>query len=231
MKTYIARGDQDFGIQIDIFCNGIDNYSGLLNLNAGKITQFKTDRINFHYVFTGVNQYEQYASGVVGTKNLLRNGKDETVLININQPPEWPLPVPIDMKSGVEMRFADLIQDCVNSKKFTRPIGEFLGIIKPESPFIPKEGKPIAVVQLGDGGLPKLGATKGKYQGYSVYKDSGNGFKYYDKSIHHHYLDQREALPAVGVSKTWKYKLIYLYKDKEVGSFSEVVSIVVVGNI
>ena len=38
----------------------------------------------------------------------------------------------------------------------------------------------------------------------------------------------KTALPAVGKSVIWKYKLIYLYHDEETGSMSDEASIAVV---
>ena len=231
MEKLIETQDAKLALQLGGFCFSIGDYSTLLGLELAKVNQIKADNTNFAYMHGNTEPFRNYASGVIANKNLLRYGKDENVLINIVQPPQWPTVVPTDMKAGVQLRFSEIIDDCMNSKNFTRGIGEALGIIKPEGVFVPSEGKPNAVGELGNGGLPQLGATKGKYEGYSIYKDSGSGYKFYDKSIHHSWIDQREALPTAGTSKTWKYKLIYLYKGKEVGSFSDEIIIVVFGNI
>ncbi len=231
MKKLIERQDGNFGNQLGHFCDSIDNYSTLLGLNSGKVSQIKLDRGNFSYVYAGIDTYSNYGSGVIENKNILRLGKDSNVLVNIVQPPQWPTVIPTDMKAGIQTRFSEIIDDCFKSPNFTKAIGEVLGILMPETPFVPEDGKPIVTGKLGNGGLPNLTAPKGKYEGYSVYKDSGSGYKYYDKSIHRDWVDQREALPAAGVAKTWKYKLIYLYQDKEVGSFSSEIIIVVIGNI
>ncbi|MEI8201600.1 MAG: hypothetical protein WCH34_01215 [Bacteroidota bacterium] len=231
METYIETSDSGLATQLTTFTTNVDAVSGTLGLNAGKIIQIKKDKTNFIYVNGGVDIYNKYAQSVVASKNVLRRGKDDSILVNIIPPPEWTAVSPTDMKAGVQDRFADIIQDCARSRNFTQQMGEVLGIVKPVVPFVPSDGKPNLKGHLTNGGFPILGATIGKYDGYSIYKDSGTGFKFYDKSINHDWIDHLQALPAHGTSVTWKYKLIYLYKKEEVGSFSDEISIVVYGNV
>lgn len=231
MKTYIENKDSKLQIQLKTFCAQIDSVSTVLSLDTNKIDQIKIDEKNFGFLLEGALSYNNYAHGVVGLKNQFRREKNQNLIINIYQPPLWEVEVPLTMKPGMQDRFAELIQDCVNSPKFTSAIGEFLGIIKPQSQFVPAEGKPDPKSKLGSGGLPQISVTKGKYQGYSIYKDIGNGYKYYDKSYNSKWLDEHSDLPAYGETKTWKYKVIYIYKKKEVGSFSDEITITVHGEI
>ena len=69
----------------ELICKTIEDY-----LNAGKIIQIKIDRTNYSYYTSNMNQYPIYGHKVIADKNLLRMGKDETVLINITQPPPKP---------------------------------------------------------------------------------------------------------------------------------------------
>lgn len=232
METYIESGDLKFSQQTGTFKENIDTYSGILLLDATKVAQVKKDHDNFKYVLDGVDRYSNFDHSVVALKDTLRNGKVVTNLINVVQPNVWPIVIPVDMLEGCQFRFADIIQDSVRSGKLTQAIGEALGIIKPITPFVPANGTPNAKGHLTSGGVPILGATMGKYHGYVVYKDNGDGsgYKRYDKADKHDWIDHLEALPPLGTSKVWKYKLIY-WLDAEVGHFSSEVIITVYGNV
>ncbi|MEI8202193.1 MAG: hypothetical protein WCH34_04225 [Bacteroidota bacterium] len=231
MKTFIARSDSALNKQLRLFCSNIDSVSGLLSINGAKIIQIKKDSVNFDYLLTGAKEFKDYGKSVVASKTQLRMGTDESLLINIIPPQPWPTPVPTNIVPGIQHRFANLIQDCTNSSNFREDIGVLLGIIKPHSIFTPEDGKPNAKGKLAQAGLPEVKATIGKYDGYSIYKDSGDGYKFYDKSAYHKWVDKREPLPHQGTTEVWKYKLIYNYKNEEVGAYSNEIVIVVYGNV
>ena len=133
--------------------------------------------------------------------------------------------------ANVQKRFAEIIQDCVRSGNYTIGIGEDLGIEKPETVFDPQLGQPEFEIELNSGGRPNLLWPKGKFQGIEIWKDSdGTGFKFLDKDFNPDYLD-KSALPAAGTSAVWKYKMIYLFQDEQVGNWSEEVVITVYGNV
>lgn len=232
METFIEKEDLKFSKQTGTFKDNIDTYTSLLSLDSTKVNQVKKDHDNFKYVLAGVDRYNVYTHSVVAQKQTLRFGKVVTNVINIVQPNVWLPVIPVDMAEGCQFRFSDIIQDAVRSGKLTQAIGEALGIVKPVTPFVPADGTPDAKGHLTSGGVPILGATIGQYHGYVIYKDNGTGagYKRYDKSDKHDWIDHLEALPPLGTSKVWKYKLIY-WLDAEVGHFSSEVIVTVYGNV
>ncbi len=91
------------------------------------------------------------------------------------------------------------------------------------------DGKPIVKESLHVG-HPFFKYVKSGYEGVQIYKDwgDGKGFVKFDKAINPTYTDN-SALPAAGVAVSWKYKFIYLYKEAEVGTPSEIVEVLVTG--
>ncbi len=229
MATFIENPDESFASQLDTFCLKIDTYAAVLALDAAKVTQIKKDNLFYKYTFAGADAFKTFSQNMIGYKDLLRRGHLDEVL------PAFPAtPVlaaaPTLVPANVQKRFADLIQDCVRSNNYTTSIGEDLGIQKPESPFVPNDGKPKFKIEFSSGGHPNLIWTKGKFQGVEIWKDDGAGWKKLDRDFNPDYIDKTD-LPLVGTSKVWKYKMIYIYKDEIVGAWSVEISITVYGNV
>jgi len=230
MATFIETKDEKFGTQLRIFCQKVDTHSATLGLNAAKVISIKKDSTFFDYTLDAANSFKTFAQSMNGYKFLLRKGRGDEVLPAFPAIPTLAV-APTLVAANVQKRFAEIIQDCVRSGNYTIGIGEDLGIEKPETVFDPQLGQPEFEIELNSGGRPNLLWPKGKFQGIEIWKDSdGTGFKFLDKDFNPDYLD-KSALPAAGTSAVWKYKMIYLFQDEQVGNWSEEVVITVYGNV
>jgi len=230
LATVIRRPDEDFESQLVTFCSKIDGYVVTLGLDPLKVAAVKADLKLFTYILLVHDLFETFGQDVTAYKDLLRHGKNEELLGAIPTPPAMPVPVPPVTLAKMQKRFADLIQDCVRSKNFTTNIGEDLGIIAPSTPFDPQAGKPVFKIIPSGGGYPRIIWKKGKFQGVNIYKDDGSGYRKIDFDDKPDYID-KSALPKEGQSMVWKYKLIYVFNDAEVGSFSVEVAVTVYGSV
>lgn len=229
MATFIDPTDEGFKTQLNTFCNKVDTYSAPLGLNATDVTNIKKDNTYFGYVLDGVDAFRTFSQTMTSYKDLLRRGKDDEVLPAFPTIPTLGVAPPA-VTANIQKRFSRLIQDCVNSSNYTKSIGEDLGIEAPVTPFDPNTGKPKIKTEFSSGGHPNLIWKKGKFQGVEIWKDDGTGFKKLDRDFNPDYID-KSALPDAGKSAVWKYKMIYLFKDEVVGSWSDEVTVTVYGNV
>lgn len=120
-------------------------------------------------------------------------------------------------------RVTNMVQRIKSHSAYTVTDGLDLGIEAPTSGAaeLPAEVKPEITLKTGTGGKPTIIWAKGAADGIAVYKDSGNGFQFYDFDNHPNY-DDKAPLPATAT--TWRYKVIYRKADEEVGQFSDVVT-------
>jgi hypothetical protein len=228
METFIEREDPKFALQLNNFCETIDTYKVLLGLDNDKVNALKQSSALAVFIITFNGIIQTFAEGFTAYKNLMRYGEGNQVLGPIPVPPVLSVDAPDVTNANVQKQFAEMIQDCVRSSNFTRSIGEQLGIVKPISDFNAEAGQPIIKTKLAEGGHPLLHVKKGGYEGYILYKSTGGSFVKVDKILHPDYLDH-DPLPAPGERAVWRYKAIYLYKDKPAGSESAVVDVQVFG--
>lgn len=231
MPTFIERTDEGLDSQLQNFCSKIDTYNTLLGVSSGQVTAIKLDRDNFHYGVHASTLIDSFKQNVTGWKRLLRYGNKSEILPAFPTQPTLPT-VPTLVGANVQERFANLIQQIVANANYTTSIGEDLGIEAAVTPFNPEDGKPTFKIGFSSGGHPNLIWKKGKFQGVEIWNSINNGTSWQklDKDFSPDYTDKSD-LPAVGVSAVWIYKMIYIYKDEVVGSYSNEVSVTVQGQV
>ena len=232
MKTYILASDPGFAGQSNQFCSNIGDYITPLSLDSTKVASFKTTNTYVQFIFTEQTAVQAFAQAFTSYKTHLHFGPSKELMGDIPRPPVFPTVLPTISLGNARAQYADLIQDCVDSKNFTREIGIILGFVKTEAAEKEEEITPNLTGKLTTGGHPILHATKKIYQGYEVWKDSGDGKGYVriGTSLYPDYTDV-SPLPAIGVGVTWKYKVIYILKGEPCGNWSSEVVIGVFGLI
>jgi hypothetical protein len=232
MATFIAKDETAFSLQLNTFADKIDQYKAALGIAQAKVDSVKADRNIYDFILGLNDQVQTYAQGFTSYKKLLRFGNDNEVLgavpvLTFPVPPFPPL-----VAANIDKRFRDLVQDCAASPNFNDTIGQDLGIVAPFVPFDPATGKPVFTIELSTGGYPLLKWKKIKFQGVEIWKDAGDGagWKKHDRDMRPDYID-KSNLPPVGISKVWKYKMIYLVDDEVVGNWSDELSVTVYGEV
>ncbi|MEI6184151.1 MAG: hypothetical protein WCP65_01385 [Bacteroidota bacterium] len=232
MKTFIEESATDFARQINQCAENISDQITTLSLDADEVANFKTTSNFVQIIFDDQNNIQTYAHAFSEYKRELHKGPSRSLMGQIPKAPALHLVPPTISLGNARAQFADLIQHCVSSPKFTRDIGIILGFMKPDSSEKETVVVPNLTVKITTGGHPILHATKGIFQGYEVWKDisDGKGYCKLDTSMYADYTDHTE-LPVFGVGKTWKYKVIYLLKGAHHGTWSAEVTIGVFGQI
>ena len=232
MKTTILATDAGFAGQTNQYCQNVGDYIIPLSLDTTKVANFKITNTYIQFIFNEQTGVQAFAHAFTDYKYQLHYGPSKTLMGDIPKPPVYPTVLPTISLGNARAQFADMIQDCMKSANFTRDIGIILGFILSEAAEKEEEATPNLTGKLTTGGHPILHATKKIYQGYEVWKDSGDGKGYIKlgMSLYPDYTDV-SPLPAIGIGVTWKYKVIYILKGEHCGNWSSEVVIGVFGLI
>ena len=87
--------------------------------------------------------------------------------------------------------------------------------------------KPIFTIVL-QAGHPNIVWKKQGMDALEIHVDRGAGFAFLALDTVPDYLDTA-PLPAPGASAVWKYKAIYRLRDEQVGQWSDIASVSVMG--
>lgn len=231
MKDFVENEDLEFSNQLNTFASVLPTYAATLGITAGEVSDAEKDAAFFSYVLARQFDVQAFAEELTGYKNLARYGRGTEILPALPTPPSFPAPAPSVVGAKIEERFRKKAAKIKASPNYTDSIGQALRIVKPETPFVPADGKPRFKIII-DAGRPVIKWTKGQYQGVDVYADygDGQGFRKAERDLSSPFVD-RHDLPAAGQSAVWKYKLIYVFKDEQVGRWSDEASVTVVGTV
>ena len=231
-KMLIEAADGKFANQTNHFCTEISNYQTLLDLNADDVIAFKKVNTFVQFVFSWHYTIHNIGVSFTSYKHQLHLGPSEELMGALPILPVYPLITPEIPLGNARTLFSALIQNCFKSPKFTKDIGLQLGIIEPDATSKQIEPTPVLTAKITTGGHPILHTVKGEFTGYEVWKDvqDDKGYLKLDSSFYADYIDN-SPLPAIGVGKTWKYKIIYTLKGVQCGHWSNEVTIGVFGLI
>ena len=170
------------------------------------------------------NFYDNKARDWTAYKNALRDGHPAGPIppsLAATTPPTAVLP-------GIFDRATLLVGRIKKHPGYAEAIGQDLGIIGAEVTINLAALKPILTLTL-QAGHPNVGWTKQGMDALEIHVDRGNGtYALLAIDTVPDYLDTA-ALPAPGTSAAWKYKAIYRLRDEQVGQWSDVASLSVMG--
>ena len=216
--------------QFKKFCDNISFYQKLLDITDEQVTAIKAAYHLYQYIMDVEMAMNLSGVAVTACKNWIKDGPSSQPLTPFPPLFVYPVPIPVFTSGNVVSQFAKITDDCIKSANFSNAIGIALGIYlaTEERSDTVAVIKPPLTAKVSPAGHPILHSKKGTYQGYQVYKDSadGKGLVEYKLSIAADFVDNAD-LPVTGTTKVWRYKIIYLQANKEIGNFSEIVSVTV----
>ena len=230
IKTYIESTDPKFKTQLNGFCENYSTYESELGVLDSKITALYAGNAVVQVIFSQQEKMQTGSYTFTAFKNLIRNGNGSDATSTYPLLPVYPAVMPPMCDANVEELFKEVIQDCQDSGNLSELIAKALGIFAEDVVDTMSSGTPNLTVKMAGGGHPQLHCTMGDYEAYEIWKDTGTGFIRYDVSSAPNYVDMA-TLPAVGTNVIWNYKVIYRYKNVQIGNWSVVVSIAVSGSL
>lgn len=226
--SFIKAEDVEFVLQLTKFADTIPAYAVTVELTPAEVAETKADAEYMIWAFQNSNIYREHSENWTKFKNLIRRGTGGSVT-TAPPAPTPPSAPEVTVEPNVQERFSKLVARIKAHRNYTKAMGEDLGIEAASTIFIPEEGKPPFSIRLVAGGKPELVWKKGHYDGVLIQrKDEGGNFVQIGIDMRPNYVDNTATSP-VGQSKIYAYRMIYLYKDEQVGEWSDVASISVNG--
>jgi hypothetical protein len=238
MNDYVEKEDDAFSLQLNEHGEALGNLGDALGFEPEEISEAQAEAVFFAYVLARQVYHQAFGENFTEYKNLARRGNGEEILTDpIPSPNANPVPLPITPLADIEGRFRKRANRIKNHPAYTHAMGEALKIVADETEFDPQTGKPILKVKL-QGGHPFLKWNKGGWDGVQIWRmvSAVDGpvpgpdavFEKLERVTGNQYTDN-SPLPLFGQAQVWHYKVMYTYKNAQVGTVSDIVSIVVTG--
>ena len=228
VKTYVEPTDPKFKTQLGGFCRVYPEYADVLNVLAAKMDRLNAGNAVVQIIFPQQEIMQTFGVGFTAYKDLLRKGNANDTLSAYPIMPVYPAIMPPLCEENIESLFKEVIQDCGDGGNLSEAIAKALGIYAEDTADVMSSGTPNLTLKMAGGGHPQLHCTMGDFEGYEIWKDSGAGFVRFDVSNSPNYVDMT-ALPAAGTDVIWTYKVIYRYKNVQIGNWSISIPIAVKG--
>ena len=230
MRILVENTEEKLAPQIAYFCSNYPTYKDKLNADETDMTNLNVGS-EFMTFILGMQAKMQTASvGFTSYKDLMISGNGTDVLGALPVLVTYPAIVPPVCGANVESLFRKVLQQCVSSGNLTEDMAKALGIYAEPSVVVLEKGTPPLSLKSMSAGHPTLHSRLGDYDGFEIWKNTGAGFVFLNVSDSPNYTDT-SALPAIGVGAIWQYKIIYRYKNVQIGNWSETISVAVTGSV
>lgn len=221
---FIPSTDGDKRTWLSNFAGKLPTYAPTVGITDPEAAATQADNLFFAFVCDAQNQYSQTAQNWTAYKNAARSGG---AMADMPTTPDLGA-APTAVPPNIFGRVSALAARIKKHPGYTQAMGEDLGIIGPDRTIDPNALKPILKLTL-HAGHPNVGWTKQGMDGLEILVDRGTGaFAFLALDTIPDYLDTA-PLPAAGSSAVWKYKAIYRLADEQVGQWSDVASLSVMG--
>ena len=224
-KSFMPADDGGKRTFLNTFAAELPLHSAAVGVTAAEVTQTTADAAFFGYLVDSRNAYDAKTQEWTAYKNTARDGG---TLGTLPAAPVLTTPTPAVVPSGIFVRISSLAARIKKHPAYTDAIGQDLGIVGADQTIDPTTMKPVLDLSL-QAGHPNVGWTKSGMDSIEIWADRGTGtFVFMTIDTSPNSLDTF-ALPAPGASAVWKYKAIYRLNDEQVGSWSDVATIGVMG--
>ena len=229
--SFIPVSDAGKVVWIKNFALKLPLYAAKYHIQPDEVSDMQASSLYFAYSVEYARQIEECKTNINAYKGELRDGKNQFgTTLPLPLLPNFDTPPPA-VSNGIFKRVSAIAQRIKNNTQYVESDGRDLGIIAEHSVFDPQKAKPAFSIGLIDGGHPEIAWVKGKMDGVEIYvsRDNSDEFTFLAYDQRPNYTDTY-PLPSAGKAAVWRYRLIYRYKDKQSGFWSDTVSISVSGN-
>lgn len=231
-KNFIPNKDVDKSLWLNNLANKLPNYATKYEISTDDTTDMQKSALYFAYLLNLRQQNEDYGLKLTAYKDELRDGNasngNSSILPTspvIDNPPSVVMP-------GIFVRAAAIAQRIKKHRLYAESDGKDLGLVADKQKRDLNGIKPRFILRLTKGGQVEIVWYKQNMDGIEIYADYNNNgqFSFVDFKQRPNSID-KHPLPEAGQSAIWRYRLIYRYQDEQVGVFSDIVSIAVLGNV
>ena len=222
---YLPRSDKKKTLWLNNFTVRLPYYAATLGINQATLTSVQNDAKMFEYSVKLVDSFSKIKKDKTTFKNQIRDGPETKTPLNV---PQFSIPKPpAAVPPGIFKRITSLVRKIKVHDNYTPAIGKHLDIIGPDTYLDINTLKPKLKVRFA-ADRPIIKYRKGKTDGVDIYvdRDDGKGFVFLATDKEPDYIDPTEVPEGVK-SIVWRYRARYRIGEKQVGQFSNTVSIIV----
>ncbi len=207
------------------FAAKLPTYAATVGVTPAEVTQETADDVFFNFVCDAHAAHTNTTHDWTAYKQQAAHG-DNLGDIPVTPTPGTPPPV---VPPDIFGRATALAARIKKHPSCTDAIAQDLGIIGTEVIVDPTTYQPVLTLTL-TAGHPHIGWPKLGMDSLDLWKDCGDGkgFVPLTFTTNTDYADN-SPLPAAGTSAVWKYKAVYRLNDAQVGQWSDVATIGVMG--
>ncbi len=225
MSYFIEKNVSDFSTQLTKFATRLPTYATDLGFSVDEKKEAVDDAAYLAWI---IKTDEDAATSKLAWKAFELLAREGSVDVAELIPPAAVVitVAPTLVAPGIQRRFAQKAAKAKANPKCSEAVQKDLNIFS--SPKAVVTVTPELKVAL-QAGYPELIFTKHGFIVINLYRDAGTGYSTapYKTLTKSHFIDY--DLPAVGVTAHYKYKIVFVENDVEVGNFSPEVSITVIG--
>jgi hypothetical protein len=228
-KTIIPRNDPQRVLWLNAFVKGLVKYADKYNILKAEVDAAIAMALFFAYWVSTLVTIRDFASKVTNFKNNMAGGVEP----NAENPTAPVLPdlgaAPPIVIAGIFPFIMTLVKRIKAHKDYVTDDGDEMGIEGDEMAMEDVNSlKPVIKIVLVNGGFPELQWTKKSTDGVLIQVNRGSGWEFLAIDTIPDYIDTH-ALPAIGQSAVWQYRVIYRLNDENVGQWCEPISVTVTG--
>jgi len=212
------------------FAAKISKYATKYNIAAAEVTEIKQASDYIVYINDYFNQFSDYLKELSEYQKEIHNGNGHYNSQSLVPAPPVFTTVPPVVAPDVFSRAVSLANRIREHHKYTTADGNDLGIEVPQKTkkvIDIDNAKPIVKLQLIDGGHPQLIWKRNGLDAMEIWVDrnGGDNFSFCEVDLKPNFTDNftLPEKPAL-----WRYKAIYRKDNKQVGQWSDIMSIAVV---
>lgn len=224
---YLPRSEEEKVTWLINFAAKLRIYAAKYNITPEELMDAQQSADFYAAIHNFLNQYDNFLSAAYKYRNIMRDGNKNGSVLQPLTMPMITLPMPV--APGIFKRIRAIVNRIKANIHYSEADGYDLGIEGTSETVDTTSAKPVLKVRIGDGGHPEIIWTKQGFDAIEIYKLEADGtWRLLAIDLQPNYIDM-EPLPPVGKSAVWTYRAIYRKKDKQVGQYSDVVSVTVAG--
>ena len=227
--NFLPTREADLDVWVKNFVGKLPQYATALGISTAEINALIAQSAMLTYTITQIEWLKTELAKRIAYKHILLDSKLGST---ISAFPSFTVPAvaPATVTAGFIEAIIYMVTRIKAMPNYTESTGQDLGIVPGKSNSAMKTTlKPDLRISF-EAAQPVLKWTKGNMTGVDIYvnRNDGKGFVLLYGSNKSKYKDMSK-LPAA--LTTWVYKIIYRQGDKQVGEFSDPVSIAVIDNL
>lgn len=224
---YLPRAEEERVLWLNNFAAKLPLYANKYSITPEELMDMQQSALFYAALNDAINQYRNFQSALFKYRDDVRDGTKNGGTLQPLTMPMINLPMPV--ASGIFVRVKAIVNRIKASIHYSEADGNDLGIEGTITTVDTNTTKLVIKIRIGDGGHPEILWTKYDFDAIEIHKQVDDGeMKHLAIDMQPHYMDMSE-LPPMGKSAVWKYRVIYLRKDKRVGQWSDVVAVTVTG--